>query len=69
MFNKLFDNKFWYVGFTHAEFDGSDYENNPCLILRNPFGKWSNKTNCYCEAYKQAYQELQQALPNLYSRK
>lgn len=62
MLNKLFDNRFWYVGVTHMEFGGKDYENNPCVMIRNPFGKWNEK-NCYCEAYKRAYQELQEVLP------
>lgn len=39
MLQKLFDNKFWYIGFTHAEFGGSDLEKCPCVIIRNPFGR------------------------------
>lgn len=37
--NKLFDNKFWYIGFTYAEFGGKDLNKCPCIIVRNPFSK------------------------------
>lgn len=39
MLRKVFDNKFWYIGFTYTEFDGSNFEKCPCVIVRNPFGK------------------------------
>lgn len=59
MLKKLFDNRFWYIGVTHMEFGGKDYENNPCVMIRNPFGGWSPEpANVHCEAYKKAYQEL-----------
>lgn len=37
MLDKLLDNRFWYVGFTAAEFGGDDFNKCPCLIIRNPF--------------------------------
>lgn len=37
--SKLFDNKFWYIGFTYAELGGRDLNKCPCIIVRNPFSK------------------------------
>jgi hypothetical protein len=37
---RLFDNRFWYVGFTYTEFNGRDFDKCPCVIIRNPFSKW-----------------------------
>lgn len=65
--NKLFDNKFWYIGFTYAEFGGTEFEKCPCVIVRNPFGKWKSlhkrnhdkwmKDNEYAEAYREQFNE------------
>ena len=40
IYRALTDNRFWYIGVTSAEFNNIDYENNPCVIIRNPFCKW-----------------------------
>lgn len=68
MMKKLFDNRFWYIGFTHAAFNDVDYENNPCVIIRNPFGKRKSlhernhnewiKDADYRKEYEQAYAEI-----------
>lgn len=35
----LFDNKFWYIGYTSTQFGDRDYDKAFCFIVRNPFDK------------------------------
>ena len=35
----LFDNKFWYLGYTYAEMGDKELDKCICVILRNPFDR------------------------------
>ena len=37
--SRIFDNRFWYIGYTSTELGDRDYDKAFCLIVRNPFDR------------------------------
>lgn len=77
LMNKLFDNKFWYLGYTSTQLGNKDYDKAFCLIVRNPFDKswkkWAEAKSFHKkkheermldEEYQKAYEEYRQAFNN-----